>query len=169
MAHFQSDNLSFRHVFRGSDLIGKIALILSSWFGAGLFPVVPGTFGTLAAVPFIFVFDDIADYYKVLFLFLVIAAAIWASGRAEESLRVEDPSEVVIDEVAGFFLAVFFLPFSLTVLAMGFVLFRFFDILKPYPIKKLERIKGGLGIVGDDLLAGFYTYVSLRIILFFMK
>ena len=79
-----------------------------------------------------------------------------------------DPSEVVIDEVAGFFAATFFLPPSLLVMALGFVLFRFFDILKPYPIRRLEALKGGWGIVMDDLLAGLYANLGLRIILFFM-
>jgi phosphatidylglycerophosphatase A len=77
---------------------------------------------------------------------------------------------VVIDEVAGFLLTLFLLPSSLLILSLGFVLFRFFDILKPFPIRTLEKkVKGGMGIVLDDVLAGIYANLSLRLILLFLK
>jgi len=77
----------------------------------------------------------------------------------------DDPPEVVIDEAAGFVLAVFLLPPSWVYISAGFVLFRIFDILKPFPLRRVERLKGGLGIVLDDLLAGIYTVLCIRICL----
>jgi phosphatidylglycerophosphatase A len=74
---------------------------------------------------------------------------------------------VVIDEVAGLLVTMFLVPLSWLALGLGFTLFRFFDILKPYPVRQAERLRGGLGIVMDDLLAGLYAHICLRIILFF--
>ena len=169
MSKSQSDSLLIKEVFGRSDFSGKVALVLSTWFGIGLFPVAPGTLGTLGAIPFVIFLIDIGVLYKILILVIFAAIAVWVSGRAENLLKNHDPSAVVIDEVAGFFLTMFFLPFSWLNLALGFILFRFFDILKPYPIKRLERLKDGIGIVMDDLLAGLYAYAVVRIILFFVK
>ncbi|MBW1704524.1 MAG: phosphatidylglycerophosphatase A [Deltaproteobacteria bacterium] len=157
-----------KEVFWRSDFSGKIALVLSTWFGIGLFPVVPGTLGTLGAIPFVILLIDLGVLYKTLIFVIFAAIAVWVSGRTQDLLKDHDPSAVVIDEVAGFFLTMFFLPFSWLTLVLGFILFRFFDILKPYPIKRLERLKGGFGIVMDDLLAGLYAYAGVRIVLLFV-
>ena len=151
-----------------SGFSGKVALILSTWFGIGLFPVAPGTLGTLGAIPFIIFLADLGFLYKSLTLVIFAAIAVWVSGRAQDLLKDHDPSAVVIDEVAGFFLTMFFLPFSWLTLGLGFILFRFFDILKPFPIKRLEKLKGGFGIVMDDLMAGLYAYAGVRIVLIFI-
>ena len=161
----QSDNFTVQYIFRKSGLYSKITLILSTWFGTGLLPVAPGTFGTLSAIPIILVSDGLGIPYKVLILIIITAAAIWTSGSAQVLLGKNDPPEVVIDEVAGF-LFMLFLPLSWTALALGFILFRVFDILKPYPIKKVEKLKGGFGIVFDDLLAGVYAYLCFNIIFY---
>ena len=95
--------------------------------------------------------------------------AIWSSGRTCALLGEDDPPQVVIDEVAGFLLAVFFLPYSWFNLGLGFVLFRFFDILKPFPIRLLDqKLPGGAGIVLDDVMAGIYGNVLIRIVLWIM-
>jgi len=161
----QPDSLSLKEIFRQSDLSGKTALILSTWFGAGLFPVVSGTFGSLAAVPFVLVLQYAGLWYRLFILAAVTCTAIWASDFTHKLMDQEDPKEVVIDEVAGFLLTMLLLPSSWLALGLGFFAFRFFDILKPFPIRQAERIKGGVGIVLDDLLAGVYAYVSVRIIL----
>lgn len=150
--------------FRRAGLLDKLALIVSSCFGIGLIPVAQGTFASLAAVPLAVAFarlDSVAGAY-VLFFFILLA--IWASGGSARALEKEDPAEVVIDEVAGLLLTLFLLPATGLNLCLGFVLFRLFDILKPYPIRKLEKIGGGAGIVLDDLLAGVYGNVCLRLI-----
>jgi len=166
MSEPQFDTLTLRESFRKADLFEKLALGLSSWFGAGLMPVAPGTFGTLTALPLVIVMNGIGGFYETLFLIFFILIAIWSSGLSEKLLGRNDPQEVVIDEVAGFLLTMLFLPSSWLTLSLGFVLFRFFDILKPFPIRRLERkVKGGIGVVLDDLLAGIYANFCLRLII----
>lgn len=169
MSKSQSDNLSLRGIFTKSSFSGKIALILSTWFGTGLLPIAPGTFGTVAAVPFAFGLTCLPIGYAVFFIWIVVAAAVWTSGQTHKLLGNDDPSVVVIDEVAGYLLTMFLLPPSCLNFGLGFLLFRTFDILKPYPIKKVEKLRGGVGIVMDDLVAGFYAHLGVRLFLFFIK
>jgi phosphatidylglycerophosphatase A len=84
-------------------------------------------------------------------------------------LERDDPAEVVIDEVAGILITFFLLPLSWLQLCFGFVLFRLFDILKPYPVRRLEKLKGGFGIVADDLMAGVYANLCLRLLIQFVS
>ncbi|MDY6971943.1 MAG: phosphatidylglycerophosphatase A [Thermodesulfobacteriota bacterium] len=145
-----------------------MALALGTWFGAGLMPIAPGTFGSLAAVPLILVLDYGGAWYRVIALAILFAVGIWASGRCQDLLGENDPPRVVIDEVAGLLLTTFLLPPSWLARILGFTVFRLFDILKPYPIGKVERLKGGVGIVMDDLLAGLYAYAGVMVVLFFL-
>ena len=165
MSKPQSDSLYIWKNFRQSNLSGKVVLALSTWFGTGLLPVMPGTFGTLATVPLILLLDNLGPIYRLLSLMIMIVVAIWASGRHQELLGQGDPREIVIDEVAGFLLTMLFLPRSWLAIGLGFIFFRLFDILKPCPIKQTEKIKGGFGVVIDDLIAGLYAYAVVRIIL----
>jgi len=130
--------------------------LLATWFGVGLIPFAPGTFGSLAAVPFAWL---ISSYLGVLGLAvgvaLVFGVGIWASGRFARARGISDPGPVVIDEIAGQWLALILIPPSLLGYAIGFALFRAFDVIKPWPISVLDRrVKGGLGVMLDDLLAG---------------
>ena len=152
-------------LFRKSGCSGKTALVLSTWFGSGCLPIAPGTFGTLAAVPLILVLNNFGIWYSAFTLLIVVGIAVWSAGLTEDLLEKKDPSEIVIDEVAGFLLATALLPFSWLALGLVFFLFRFFDILKPYPIKHLERLRGGIGIVMDDILAGLYACAGTWVIL----
>ena len=165
MSNCRSDIPCVWKKFRQSNLSGKVALSLSTWIGTGLLPVMPGTFGTLAAVPLILLLDNLGAIYKLLTLMTAIAIAIWASGMHQKLLDQSDPREIVIDEVAGFLLTMLFLPCSWLTISLGFIFFRFFDILKPYPIKQLEKLRGGFGVVIDDLAAGLYANIIVRIIL----
>lgn len=165
MSKDQSDNLALIDVFGRTGFSGKTALFLATWFGVGLVPMVSGTFGTLAAVPLVLLLGHFGEWYAVFALAAVIVVAIWASGRARELLDRTDPSEVVIDEVAGFLVTMLLLPASLINVGLGFILFRIFDILKPWPVRQSERLEGGFGIVADDLLAGVYAHLCLRGIL----
>jgi phosphatidylglycerophosphatase A len=165
MSEPQSDTLSLKESFKKADLFGKVALALSSWFGAGLLPKAPGTFGTLGALPLAVVMDRVGVFYSAPFLLILIFTALRTAGLSEKLLGRDDPPEVVIDEVAGFLLTVFLLPSSWLILFFGFVLFRFFDIVKPFPIRKIEKIKGGVGVVLDDLLAGLYAASSIWVFL----
>ena len=161
----RSDNPTLRETFISADFMGKTALILSSWFGIGLAPKAPGTFGTLGAVPLAIVFSYFGFLYQGIAIIVIIPLALWSSEVSRKLLGREDPQVIVIDEVAGLLLAVFLFPLSLLSIILGFVLFRFFDILKPFPVRLIDqKVKGGLGIVLDDLMAGIYANLCLRII-----
>lgn len=97
----------------------------------------------------------------VLFAVVVTLVGIWASDEAERALGAKDPGAIVIDEVAGMALSVLALPPTLGVLFAGFLLFRIFDIVKPYPANALQRLRGGVGVMVDDLVAGLYALLVL--------
>ena len=164
MKYLRAPTLNFMELFRKADLPAKMALVLSSCFGLGLIPVAQGTFGALAGIPLAIALTHLAPLTGAYLLFFFILLAIWAAGKSARALGKGDPAEVVIDETAGQMLTLFLLPATGFNLCLGFILFRLFDILKPYPIRKLENLGGGAGIVLDDLLAGVYGYVCLRLV-----
>jgi phosphatidylglycerophosphatase A len=157
-----------KKVFKEADFAGRTALILATWFGSGLAPVAPGTFGTLAGVPLVLLMGRLGTLQALLFVLFFIAVALWSAEVTRKMLAGNDPSVVVVDEVAGFLLTLFLIPLSIAHVCLGFFLFRVFDILKPFPIRNLEKLKGGFGIVADDLLAGVYANLSLKLLLFFL-
>ena len=154
-------------VFRQANTYGKTALVLGTWFGSGLMPFASGTFGTLATAPLVALSSFFLPLSGALFLMIMILVAIWASQVVHRLLKNVDPSEVVIDEVAGFLLTMLWIPLSWGTLLAGFLLFRLFDIWKPWPANAAEKLHGGLGIVLDDLVAGLYANLGLRFILVF--
>ena len=169
MQEEQSSQLKFIEAFKNSGLSGKISLILATWFGVGLIPGAPGTFGSLAAIPFFIVISYAGSIYTGLSLIVLFSVAVWTSDISRKLLKKNDPSMVVIDEVAGLFVAVFLLPVSIKSVLLGFLLFRIFDILKPYPIRLIDRkMKTGLGIVLDDIVAGIFSNICLRLIMLFL-
>ncbi len=126
-------------------------------------PIAPGTFGTLAAVPPAIIIYYFGTVPSVISLIVIIPLSVWTSNVTQKLLGKDDPSEIVIDEVAGFFVTVFLLPFSWLSFTLGFLLFRVFDILKPFPIGMIDKkIKGGTGIVLDDIVAGIYANICVR-------
>jgi len=147
--------------------VDKVALVLSIWFGVGLLPGMPGTFGTAGALPLYFLIVALGTWHKIISIAIVLCVAIWSSWRAQCILGRGDAREIVIDEVAGFLLTTVFFPFTWITLVAGFCLFRFFDVLKPPPIRNIERITaGGLGIVLDDLVASVYAMICVWILLY---
>ncbi len=146
---------------------GRIAALIATWFGAGLLPKAPGTWGSLAALPpgvlLLWLGDAPALIGGVL---LVSIAGVWAGECYADALGKDDPGAVVVDEVAGQWLAL--LPcaaLGLAEIALAFVLFRAADILKPWPASWADRnIPGGLGIMADDWIAGLYAGVVLGLI-----
>jgi phosphatidylglycerophosphatase A len=149
-------------------------------FGVGYLPLIPGTYGSLASVGIFLLFTQLATATSLVALILVFILAvtfsgIWAASRTEELSGRKDPGKVVVDEVAGQMIAL--LPvalFNLQPLTRGvivsFILFRLFDIFKPYPAGRFERLKGGWGIMCDDLVAGAYAaVVTSTIIMVFGK
>jgi len=166
MSEIQSDSLTLREAFNKAGYSGKTALCLSTWFGVGALPGAPGTFGTIGAIPLTIWMMYTGVLFDFLLLIFIIFIGLWASGRSQTMLGRSDPSEVVIDEVAGYVLTVFLQTSSWLTIGAGFVLFRFLDICKPFPVRRLEKIPGGLGIVADDLMAGIYANLCLRLILY---
>jgi phosphatidylglycerophosphatase A len=145
----------------------SINRVLSTGFFTGYFPVMPGTVGTLVGVAiYIFLSPFPALYALFLIPFLVLSVAV--SDYAEKKIfRVKDPSRVVIDEIAGFLVAMTGFSFRFTwesffYMAVGFTVFRMLDILKPFPIRQSQKLEGGLGIVLDDVLAGLFTNLALQ-------
>lgn len=134
----------------------------------GYMPIAPGTFGTLLAVAFIAILKPPTGVYIAIMLIVLILGTL-ASHRAEKLFNVKDPQRVVIDEFTGYFFSMAFLPQGNAYLLSSFILFRFLDILKPPPIRKIERLSGGAGIMADDLIAGFYTNVILQIWKIFLQ
>jgi len=150
-----------------------IRRILSSLFFIGYIPLIPGTIGSAITVGLLWHYrDHVSRYftpeYAVTFWFaylLFLAICIFLSNNAEEVFGSEDPKQIIIDECAGQLITFFLIPFSWRVLLLGFFLFRFFDIVKPFPVYKFEELDGGLGVTMDDVVAGIMANISLFIIL----
>ncbi|HOY85008.1 MAG: phosphatidylglycerophosphatase A [Candidatus Cloacimonetes bacterium] len=141
---------------------------LATLLGVGFIPVAPGTFGTLFAAGVYLLlpsslFGGQGWWWLGGGLLLVSAAAVWISGRAEKTLGHDAPA-IVIDEFCGYFVAVLLLPKSPLLALYAFVLFRVFDIAKPFPINLSQRLRGGWGIVIDDLIAGVYANLVIQLI-----
>jgi phosphatidylglycerophosphatase A len=146
--------------------LGHPARLIALGFGAGLIPFAPGTFGTLLALPLYALLHPLlapSDFLLVLaFLYL---DGVWVCDKAGRDLGVEDHHAMVWDEVVAFLLVLFFTPPTLLWQAIAFVLFRLFDILKPGPIRPIERMfRGGFGVMVDDLVAAFFTLLCLALL-----
>lgn len=129
----------------------------------GYLPVAPGTWGTAAGLIFV-VLLPMSSFALLGIVVTVIMIGTIAAGTAERLIGEADSGHIIIDEFAGFLVSIIFIPPTYRYLASAFLLFRFFDILKPFPIRRLERtIKGGAGIMADDILAGIFTNVVLQI------
>ena len=140
---------------------------LSLGFGCGLSPIAPGTIGTLPGVIIYLLIMDLNVLFYLAITLAIIGIGIAVSEYTSEALGGGDHRAIVIDEIAGFLIACISLPASWLYLLLAFILFRIFDITKPWPISFADRhIKGGAGIVGDDLLAGIYTLLCIQILVF---
>lgn len=133
--------------------------------GAGLAPRAPGTFGSVIALPFVFLFAHFGAWVCAAAVVAGFAAGVVWCARAAEALGEADHPAIVWDEVVGMWAALCFIPLSWATVAAGFVLFRLFDIAKPWPIRRLERAPRGLGIMLDDLAAALLTNLALRLLL----
>ena len=132
-------------------------------FGLGLAPKAPGTFGTFAALPFIFTTMYFPLWLQIVFAVVISVFGLWACGKTADDLGVHDHPAIVWDEVAGFYITMIGAAISWQSLLVGFVLFRFFDIVKLGPIRILDkRLHGGLGIMADDVLAGIFSLICVQ-------
>ncbi len=140
--------------------------MLGSCFGLGYIRQAPGTFGSLPGIALYMLTRDMQTWAQILLFMVFCLLALGVAEKIEKIERSKDPEEVVIDEAAGMWLSLFLLwdTSFLTILA-GFMLFRFFDIFKPFPVNLFQTFRGGTGILADDLAAGMLTNFILRLLL----
>jgi phosphatidylglycerophosphatase A len=158
---------------KNKSLLDYISLAIAT-VGVGYLPLAPGTWGSMVGVLIFLLYTNfvIVGSYSmtawIVFIVAVCAVGIWASAQAERIFDEEDPQRVVVDEVAGQLIA--YSPVAVLDwkhLLIGFVLFRLFDIWKPYPINKLQDLHGGFGVMADDILAGIYAAMIIYTLTFF--
>lgn len=149
--------------------------LLAFGFGSGLSPVAPGTVGTLAAVPLFLLVDALLARTAVpllwytLFVLATAVAGVWICERASQQLRVHDHPGIVWDEFVGYWITMWAVPAGWMWVIIGFVVFRVYDIAKPWPIGALDRrVGGGFGIMVDDMVAGVMACITLHIALWLM-
>ncbi len=141
---------------------------MATGFFIGTVPFASGTFGSLIGLPVCFLLSRLNFLQSVICILVFILFAIGIASAAEKILKQKDPGQIVIDEIAGLMVTFAGLPFNLKTVLAGFIIFRVFDILKPFPIRNLEkRVGGGSGIVLDDVLAGVYSNLILRLVIYF--
>lgn len=141
-----------------------LAFFLASCAYAGYFPIAPGTAGSAAGV----ILDKalrtiLSPVIHGVVIVLIIVVGVWVANIVEKESSKKDPSLIVVDEVAGMLLSLYLIPLSWIGLLAGFLLFRLLDIVKPFPCRRAENIPGGAGIMADDLIAGVYTNIVLRL------
>lgn len=146
------------------ELFQKPYLFLAFGFGSGLSPKAPGTIGTLAAIPLYWLIKDLPTLYYAIVVVVAFVLGCWICEQASRSLKVHDHGGIVWDEFVGYWLTMFMAPSQWWWIVLGFVLFRFFDVVKPWPIKWADKkVQGGFGIMIDDVIAGVFAAVGLHI------
>jgi phosphatidylglycerophosphatase A len=138
-------------------------VILAAWGPCGYVPVAPGTAGTLGAIPLWWALRGLSLPLYGLTLVAFIALASWASHLAGRYWKVADASPIVIDEVAGYLVTMALVPWSWQAALVGFVLFRLYDVVKPWPASAFDRMKNGFGVVMDDVVAGVFAWATLAL------
>ena len=147
---------------RRNDLI----VFLATGCFSGFLPRMPGTWGTFAAIPLVMLVHRGTWWIQAAVTGSFFLIAVWIAGRGEDLLGGRDARPIVIDEMCGFLVSLLWLPLTPLTLIVGFLLFRFFDITKPPPIRSFERrLRGGWAVVLDDVFAGIYAMTALRLVL----
>ena len=150
--------------------MNQFILLLAAGFGSGYSPIIPGTAGTLVAIPVFLILSAIPSPVYEITLLAFFFLSVWISEKAQTYWGVKDDRRIVIDEIMGFLITMLWIQRSVIAVILGFFLFRFFDIVKPPPIRRLEKIRGGCGVVLDDVLAGVYANIVLHLIqIFFLS
>ncbi len=146
----------------------RLALLIATTLGVGYLPVAPGTFGSAAGLVLWAVVPHAAGAQGLAILTLFILGS-WSGSVAERHFGETDPGQVVIDEVMGMLITLFMNPVGWRGAFAGFLLFRVFDVLKPFPANRLEALPGGLGVMADDAMAAVYANLVLRAALWFFR
>ena len=134
-------------------------------FGSGAIPFAPGTFGTLMAIPFYLILQPLPLFAYLIFVILFIVFSSWASDKVSREIHIHDHPGMCIDEFAGFFVTMINAPLGWKWILLGFILFRLFDIWKPWPIRYVDKnIHGGFGMILDDVIAGIFSMILIQLI-----
>ncbi len=147
----------------------RLAVFFATVAYLGYFPFAPGTVGSAAGlVVYLLVWWAHMPAVEVGLIVVVFAVGVWAGTTAERYFGGIDPGPVIIDEVLGMLVTLAFIPVGLSGALAGFVLFRIFDIIKPFPAGRFERLHGGLGVMSDDAMAAVYANISLRLLIWLL-
>jgi len=134
--------------------------------GSGLSPIAPGTMGTLAAIPIYLLMVQMPTIFYLIGIIGLYYLGVYVSEKVSIDIGIDDYSGIVIDEIVGFLITMMFIPPTMGNMVLGFVVFRFFDILKPWPISFIERrFKGGVGVMLDDVVAGLFAFVTIMLLI----
>ncbi len=141
------------------------ASLIATWFGSGLMRPAPGTWGSAAALPFGAGLMILGPGYLLVGIVLVTAAGVWASDVYGQARGISDAGEIVIDEVAGMWIVLLVVPLAIWPVLLAFLLFRLFDIAKPWPAGWCDRkLTGGIGVMADDVVAGIHAAIAAMIL-----
>ena len=150
-------------------LRSRAGLVIATAFGAGYAPLAPGTFGSAVGVLLWVALPNLL-WLQAIAIALVCVAGTWSGFVAERHFNRRDPGEVVVDEVAGMMMTLLLNPVpGFGWMLVAFLLFRAADIVKPFPVNRLERLPGGVGIMADDIMAGVYANVALRLAMWIFR
>jgi phosphatidylglycerophosphatase A len=149
--------------------VTRLAVFIATAGYTGYFPFAPGTVGSaVGLLVYLLVWWAQTPVVEVALILVLFAAGVWAGTTAERYFGGVDPGPIVLDEVVGMLITLAFIPVGLSGALAGFVLFRIFDVIKPFPANRLEALHGGLGVMADDAMAAVYANVSLRLLLWWM-
>ncbi len=156
-----------RHLFKRNSAPASVwrnpVHFLAFGFGSGAAPVAPGTFGTLVAIPLYLLIAPLSLWVYLTIVAVMVLVGIWLCDVTSRDLGVHDHSGIVWDEIVGYLITMAAAPEGIGWMVAGFLLFRFFDILKPWPIRQIDRqVEGGWGIMLDDILAGIFSWLILQ-------
>lgn len=147
----------------------RLAVFIATVGYCGYFPIAPGTVGSAAGLVFYaLVWWTQSSIVEVGLIAALFAAGVWAGTTAERYFGGIDPGPIVIDEVVGMLMTLAFIPVGWSAALAGFVLFRIFDVIKPYPAGRFEQLHGGLGVMADDAMAAVYANLSLRLLMWLL-
>jgi phosphatidylglycerophosphatase A len=146
--------------------VTRLAVFLATAGYTGYFPVAPGTVGSAVGLAvYLLVWRAQSTAFEIALIIGLFAVGIWAGNIAERYFGGIDPGPIVLDEVVGMLITLAFVPVGWSGAVAGFVLFRIFDVIKPFPAARLEKLHGGLGVMADDAMAAIYANISLRVLI----
>lgn len=144
----------------------RLAVFIATGGYLGYFPIAPGTVGSAAGLlVYLLVWWARAPAFEAALIAGLFAAGVWAGTSAERYFGGIDPGPIILDEIVGMLITLAFIPVGLPGAIAGFLLFRVFDVIKPFPARRLERLHGGLGVMADDAMAAVYANLSLRAVI----